>query len=163
MRNKLFWIFLYLSVASSAYSQDKVSVIYCGIGNDIYSIFGHVGIRVSNKDSDVVYNFGTFDPSTPEFVPKFIRGDLHYSLSREDYNQFLSTYRSENREVIEYNLSLSPQETSDIENELLKTYNSNLRYYRYQFLKDNCSTRIYQSLQESLGKRLSVHNNRKSE
>ncbi|WP_214227722.1 DUF4105 domain-containing protein [Pedobacter sp. B4-66] len=148
---------LFLISAFALHAQRKVSVIYCGIGSDIYTVFGHTGIRISNGTSDVVYNFGTFDPSTPHFISKYIKGNLDYSLSVQDYNQFISSYIEEGREITEHQLSLTSQEIINIEAELATIYNSKSKYYRYQFLKNNCSTKIFEVIQQTLSKRLIQH------
>src|SRR5690554_8124946 len=66
--------------------QAKVSVITCGTGDEMYSIFGHTALRFVDKEQqvDAVFNYGTFDFSTPNFYAKFIKGDLLYYLSRSE-------------------------------------------------------------------------------
>ena len=46
-----------------------VSVLTCGLGNESYSFFGHTAIHVADpaNNIDVVYNYGAFDFSTPNF------------------------------------------------------------------------------------------------
>ncbi|WP_276089822.1 DUF4105 domain-containing protein [Pedobacter sp. JY14-1] len=133
------------------YNVKKASIIYCGLGNEIYSIFGHVGIRITNGVSDRVYNFGTFDASTPQFISKYIKGNLDYALSIEDYDQFILSYEAEGREVKEFQLLLTENEVYDLEAKLHNIYNSSSRFYRYQFLQNNCSTKISELLKRILG------------
>ena len=128
----------------------KATIIYCGIGNEIYSIFGHVAIRITDGVSDKVYNFGTFDISTPQFISKYIKGDLDYALSIEDYDKFIISYKDEGREVKECQLLLTENEVYDLETEFNNIYNSSSRFYRYQFFKNNCSTKIFELLKRVL-------------
>ena len=62
----------------------QISVITCGSGNEMYSIFGHTAIRVKDNLSnlDVVFNYGMFDFNTPNFYVKFLKGDLLYSVGK---------------------------------------------------------------------------------
>jgi hypothetical protein len=61
----------------------RISLITCDAGDDIYTIWGHTAIRVTDSihQTDIVYNFGSFDFNTPNFVAKFMRGDLNYFIS----------------------------------------------------------------------------------
>lgn len=157
-KRMFFLFFFYFLSLTVAHSQLKVSVVYCGIGTEIYTIFGHIGIRITNGPSDIVYSFGTFDPSTPDFLSKYIKGTLDYSLSREDYLRFIQDYKEAERAILVYELSITDRQASTLESKLLSTYLSGERFYRYQFLKDNCSTRIFQMLQETLGEELQYKN-----
>jgi len=110
----------------------------------VYSYFGHTAIRVSSgvRNIDVVYNYGAFDFSTPNFLMKFLKGDLMYFLSVDSFRDFLSSYQFERRDVREQILRINCAESELIWNSLNKQLNSDSRFYKYNFLKDNCSTRI---------------------
>lgn len=136
------------------YKAKKASIIYCGIGKEIYSIFGHIGIRIMSETEDNVYNFGTFDPSTPQFLPRYIRGNLDYTLSVESYDQFIRSYEPQGRTVRAYELLLTNQEVDELETKLHNLYNSASRYYQYQFLANNCSTRVFELLKSVLGDKI---------
>ncbi|MFQ3326240.1 MAG: hypothetical protein ACI8YC_000874, partial [Salibacteraceae bacterium] len=43
-------------------SNARVSLLTCGPGNDLYSIFGHTAIRIKDdaQNVDVAFNYGTF-------------------------------------------------------------------------------------------------------
>jgi len=148
--SSIFFLFLIKDVSGS--EKNRISVIICGDGDEIYSLFGHAGIRIVDETSDLVYNFGTFDESSPNFVSKFLKGDLLYSLSIENYDQFISFYKTERRTVKEYPLTLTESESIKISRSLQSIYNSSSRQYKYQFLSDNCSTRIYYVLKHIIKK-----------
>ena len=61
----------------------EVSIITCGTGSEIYSLFGHTAIRIKDTENqiDEVYNYGTFDFNTPNFILKFVKGDLQYFVT----------------------------------------------------------------------------------
>lgn len=122
----------------------KISILTCSPGKDLYSSFGHTALRLRNNETntDVVFNYGTFDFNDPDFYVKFVKGKLNYYLSVQDYYDFLAAYRQENRSVIEQELQLSCQQKQAIEQALSINFQPANRYYKYDFLKDNCTTRI---------------------
>lgn len=147
-------VFLTLSGLQAKSAHYRASIVYCGIGSEIYAIFGHAGIRISTPTSDLVYNFGTFDPGTPEFISKYIKGNLDYFLSMGSFADFVEGYRQDGRTVSEYPLNLNDLQVQTLENTLQNTYNSHRGAYHYQFLKDNCSTRLYVLLKKILGRQM---------
>lgn len=140
----VFIIFFKMGFAQSDSScRLQISLVTCAPGNELYSIFGHTAIRVfdSTNGSDVFYNYGTFDFDDPNFLVKFVRGKLDYYLSVESANDFFLRYQNERRTVTEQVLALSPQEKKSILQALLINISGNNKYYKYDFLFDNCTTR----------------------
>jgi hypothetical protein len=131
----------------------RISVLTCGAGTEIYSVFGHSAVRVvdSTIGSDIVYNYGTFDGFDKDFEMNFMRGKLLYYLSSEEYNSFMSNYFEDHRWVEEQVLFLSTEEKTKIENFLLDNIRPENRAYHYDFFFDNCSTRIRDIFEHSLG------------
>lgn len=132
---------------SSAHSQDscalRISLLTCAPGEELYSTFGHTAIRVTDRISgvDEVYNYGTFDGFDPNFYLKFVRGKLLYALSVEDFHDFIGLYREESRSVIEQELALNCEQKGKLYAALRTNAEPQNRYYRYDFLFDNCTTR----------------------
>jgi len=147
MRKIILLVFIVFSKMSFAQldstSRLQISLVTCAPGNELYSIFGHTAIRVfdSTNGSDVFYNYGTFDFDDPNFFAKFVRGKLDYYLSVESANDFFLTYQNERRTVTEQVLALSSQEKKSILQALLINISGNNKYYKYDFLFDNCTTR----------------------
>jgi hypothetical protein len=108
----------------------------------LYSTFGHTALRVQDvsKGTDFVFNYGTFEFG-PDFYTKFIRGKLLYFLSVEDFNEFMDEYRLESRSVQEQVLQLSCAEKQKLYAALQNNAQEQNRYYKYDFLFDNCTTR----------------------
>jgi hypothetical protein len=124
--------------------QSRISILTVDPGQELYTIFGHTAIRVTDETSktDRIYNFGTFDSSSPFFYVEFIRGDLNYFLSITDYNSFFRNTIDEKRKIVEQILDLSYPERSKIFRDLERQYQSGARFYRYDFFYDNCATRV---------------------
>ncbi len=130
----------------------EISIITCAPGNELYSTFGHSAIRVKDPvlRIDKVYNYGTFNFETPGFYTKFIRGKLDYMLSVSPYRYFVMSYTHEKRSVKEQILNLSyPQKVKIYQALKINALPENM-YYRYDFLKDNCSTRVLKIMSDAL-------------
>jgi hypothetical protein len=129
--------------AQNADSAD-VYMITCAPGTASYSIYGHTALRINIRDTefDMVYNWGIFDFSTPNFVYRFAKGRLDYLLGAYSYKRFLQEYVSEGRSVWSQKLNLTTAEKE----RLFVLINENLRpeniKYRYDFFFDNCATRV---------------------
>jgi hypothetical protein len=134
----------------------QISLLTCGAGNQLYSTFGHSAIRICDKKNniDAVFNYGTFDFSTKNFYLKFSRGTLMYVLSANSFHDFLQNYKYENRSVYEQKLNLTQAEKEKLFSLLLENYEPQNRNYRYDFFKDNCSTRIRDVFQKTIGAKL---------
>lgn len=145
----VFIIFLFACFIASAQTDSshlRISLITCGPGEDLYSIWGHSAIRVTDTTThtDRVYNYGTFDFYDPDFYIKFVRGGerMQYFLSVENFQSFLSSYREEKRSVHEQVLNLSGEEKVALYKALINNAKDENKFYRYDFLFDNCATRI---------------------
>ena len=130
----------------------KVSLLTCSQGNELYSIFGHSAIRISDTTIGVdwVFNYGTFDFSEPNFYVNFVRGKLNYILSASTYRNFEYSYVLEDRFIYEQVLNLNSDEKQLLLDSLKTNYKPENRYYLYDFLFDNCATRIRDIFVESI-------------
>ncbi len=157
---KLLILFLTL-ISLSNYGQSntlsktsKVSIITCGTGNESYSLYGHTGIRI--KDSlqgiDIVYNYGAFDFETPNFMLKFVKGDLQYFVTTNTFRDFEYSYRYENRSIYEQELDLSLVQKQELFQKLNSSLFSDERFYTYKFIDRNCTTMVIDKINEILGK-----------
>ena len=129
------------------------SIVTCGPGNDFYLSFGHSAIRICDSINgiDYAYNYGTFDFDVPHFYWNFARGMLDYCLSRTSFEHFLMTYDYEQRAVCEQQLDMSAQEVNNLFVMLEWNYQPENRYYRYDFFRDNCATRVRDMVEFAMG------------
>ncbi|HTL07583.1 MAG TPA: DUF4105 domain-containing protein, partial [Chitinophagaceae bacterium] len=120
MKRVLLFAYLILVLVNLQAQTDscrlRISLLTCGPGQDLYSIWGHTGIRVidSSRQSDVVFNYGTFDDSDPLFYIKFTRGIMLYSVTPFSFADFMEEYRYDKRSVTEQVLGLSCQEKATL-------------------------------------------------
>lgn len=122
----------------------RVSLLTCAPGNELYSCFGHSGIRVTDyrQGFDVVFNYGTFDYGAPNFYLNFLKGHMIYMIGVDSYRDFYESYVYEGRSVYEQVLNLNDSQRVRIFDFLVNNAKPENRNYRYDFLWDNCATRI---------------------
>lgn len=144
--------FLGYSQAQKLSDHAQVSILTCGSGDEMYSIFGHTAIRFTDQVNglDVVYNYGMFDFSTPNFYTKFINGNLLYNIGIENYNEFLATYKYYNRSINEQYLNLTLDQKQKIFDKIQHQLTTNERYYQYKFIDNNCTTKVVDLLNDVL-------------
>ncbi|MCE7057266.1 DUF4105 domain-containing protein [Algoriphagus sp. AGSA1] len=151
---------LAISVLQGAQGQSyRISLLTCDPGEEIYSSFGHSGIRVLDLGSgrDMVYNYGTFDFGAPNFVLNFAGGRLDYYLSVSTFDRFIAEYQYFHRSVREQVLNLNEDQKLKLIGFLEENYRPENRAYRYDFFYDNCATRIRDAISKVLGDQLVWH------
>src|SRR5690606_17180255 len=100
---------------------------------------------------DVVYNYGTFDSTKPNFYLNFVKGKMIYSLSRGHFDDFLFEYELEKRWVKEQILDLNLQQRSQLLAFFEENYRPLNRDYLYDPLLNNCSSIVGVILKEQFG------------
>jgi hypothetical protein len=100
----------------------------------------------SVNNTDIVFNYGTFNFNEPNFIAKFVKGDLLYFVSVNNYADFLTEYQYEKRNVYEQVLKLSTAEKIKWYTALQVNMIGDNRFYLYNFITDNCTTRIKDGL-----------------
>ena len=108
-----------LVLTFSSYAQEtiptdsiRISLLTCGAGSEIYSLFGHTAIRYEQpaRDIDIVFNYGVFNFGAPNFILRFTLGETDYLLGIEEYDRFVRSYQRMGRDVWEQKLDLSKEE-----------------------------------------------------
>ena len=148
----LFWIGF---VSTSSFAADRVdlprlsdratiSLVTYSPGDELYTAFGHSSIRVRDdtQEIDRLYNYGTFDFETEAFYLKFARGDLLYQLSVGLSNAEINERGSLGQGITESILNFNADQRQAMFSELEKNLLPENRFYRYDFVLDNCSTRV---------------------
>jgi hypothetical protein len=152
-----FLIMLNFQNGFSQLSSDTiVYLLTCGAGTESYSIYGHSALRIviPEKHTDSVYNWGVFDFNAPNFVWKFASGRLDYMLMAESMHGFLQSYFYEQRVVYSQKINLEPVEIRKLIALISENQKPENIKYRYDFFYDDCSTRIRDLLEKSIGEKL---------
>lgn len=156
---KIFVLILLLGSIYDSYCQDvtlskkaHISVLTCGTGNEVYSLFGHTAIRVSDIENnlDIVYNYGAFDFDTPNFVMKFTKGDMNYFIANNRYVDFLNQYNYEKRDVYEQELEIPHALKQKLFDNLYQSLLSDERLYQYKFIDNNCTSKVVEVINKTL-------------
>lgn len=162
LRVCLFWLFANNALSAFAIQlsdSSRVTLLTVAPGEELYSAFGHTGIRVQDfkNEFDVVFNYGTFDFEQPGFYTNFVKGKMRYMISTDRFDDFIDQYRYEKRSVSEQELNLTAQEKKQIFAFLFNNALPENREYYYDFFWDNCATRPRDVFEKILGSRLQYH------
>ncbi len=132
--------------------RSKVVLFTCSPGDELYAGFGHSAIWVSDQSTGVdrLYNYGTFDFSTPNFYWKFLRGKLDYMLNVTSVRRFITEYKYRKIGVVGQTIELNQNEKQKIFSLLEENLLPENRFYKYDFYYDNCATRIRDIVIESV-------------
>lgn len=138
-----------IDASSSTY---RISLLTCSAGEEIYAYFGHTAIRVENVKTkeDYIYNYGQFNMHQPHFIWHFILGQTDYEMGKETFNHFARIYSYINRNVSAQILNLKESEAKTLVENLKNNYKPQNRSYRYNYFYDNCSTRPYFVIKNSI-------------
>ena len=154
-RNFFFSILLLSALVSSLRAsvlKDSVefSLLTCHPSPEIYRMFGHTAIRYQNftQKQDVVFNFGTFDFSAPNFLYHFVKGETDYFLASENFGQFCMLYTYLGATVNQQRLNLDDDEKLALWNILAENIRPENRTYRYNYFFDNCTTRARDRIED---------------
>jgi hypothetical protein len=113
---KLLFYFSLFTFHFSSFAQDscgiRISLLTCTPGTELYSTFGHSALRIvdSNNNTDIVFNYGTFDYYDPDFYTKFVKGKLLYYVDTSSMDSFMYEYEFFKRGVTEQVINISCDE-----------------------------------------------------
>lgn len=146
------------ALQANAMRNDSIrfSLLTCSPGTEIYSLFGHTAIRYQNftQKKDLVFNYGMFSFSTPNFYYRFVKGDTFYQLGINYYDVFEAEYFMRGSKVYQQVLNLTSAEKYRLEELLMENYRPENRVYRYNYFYDNCTTRARDRIEESIDGRV---------
>ena len=158
MKKSLLLLFLFLLLipakAQNRLSDEaQISILTAAPSNDeVYTLYGHTAIRVIDTlhKLDVVFNYGIFDFSKPNFVYRFTKGETDYKLAAYNFSHYIIEYQMRGSEVTEQVLNLTPEEIDKIWNALITNAQPENAVYRYNFFFDNCATRPVAIVEEQV-------------
>lgn len=121
-----------------------ISILTCNPGEEVYSMYGHTAIHVTDPSSGInaVFNYGVFSFDQPNFFYRFAKGQTDYMMIGERFRSWLPQYEEERRSVYEQVLNLSLEGKNKLFQALAENAKVENREYRYNFFMDNCATRV---------------------
>lgn len=139
-------------------SELTITLLTMGVGEQVWEQFGHNALWFhldrppsSGGPVDVVYNWGIFDSSQPYFIPHFLQGRMLYSMGGYPYEQTLIEYRERDRAVWAQELDLTNAQKTALRDFVIWNSRPENANYRYDYYRDNCSTRVRDALDRVLG------------
>ena len=134
-------------------SEYTIFLMTMGPGDEVWEKFGHNAIWIHDalRHTDIAYNWGLFDFNAADFYPRFLKGDMLYSMGGFDLEQTIEVYREANRPVWAQELNLTPAQRLAIVQFIDWNSRPENRFYHYDYFRDNCSTRVRDVLDRALG------------
>jgi Domain of unknown function (DUF4105) len=125
------------------WSTKPVLLLTMGQGDEVFEKFGHNAIVVWDDAAGMplVYNWGLFDFAQPNFIGRFLSGDTKYWMAPATMAQTMRQYESLNRTVVAQELQLTAEQKAKLTVALATNALEANKYYRYDYYRDNCSTR----------------------
>jgi len=141
------------SVSPSVSSRFIISVLTFGPGDAIFERYGHNAIRVRDTvtGSDLAYNWGMFSFEDPGFLRRFLSGETRYWVAAFPSQPLIEVYQSQDRATEEQILALTPTQAEALALAVARNALPAHREYRYDYFRDNCSTRVRDALDDALG------------
>lgn len=131
----------------------RVALLTCQPGEVLYERYGHTAILILDNEQDIqqVYHYGVFDFNTDYFYWKFVRGETWYELGCAPLSYFAYPYLEQNRCIYVQWLRLSQEQKQKLWDALQVNYLPQNRKYLYNFVFDNCATRPWQLILQTIG------------
>jgi hypothetical protein len=138
----------------------KVFILTFSPGDHPFYKFGHNAIWIHDEGQknpmlrDKVYNYGMFSFGDPKLIPKFFLGRFMYWLDADLYASTVRGYKRENRAIESQELDLSPAQEIELQRALEENLKPENKYYKYDYYRDNCSTRVRDMIDKVTGGRV---------
>lgn len=139
----------------------QISLLTCGPGEEVYSLYGHTAIRFHDlkNNQDLVINYGMFSFSQRFFIIRFVFGLTDYEMGIMPFDAFMEEYESEGRWVKEQVLNIPLQDKMKIAMAIENNYLPENKTYRYNYFYDNCTTRARDILIKNISENVEVKDN----
>jgi hypothetical protein len=137
-------------------SNLTVYLLTFGWGDVVWERFGHNAIWIKDRarGTDKTYNWGMFDFNQPHFIWRFVTGDTRYWMEPIDYAAMVQYYKEHNRSILAQELNLSPAQRLKLQQFVEWNALPQNKFYRYDYYRDNCSTRLRDAIDHALSGQL---------
>jgi hypothetical protein len=134
----------------------RVYLMTLGPGNAVWERFGHNAIVVEDLSSrtSIAYNWGMFDFDQPGYVPRLMQGRMIYWMAGYDTQAFANAYVQANRSIWMQELNLTPDQKVAMRDFVRWNEQEANKFYRYDYYRDNCSTRVRDAIDRVVGGQL---------
>lgn len=133
----------------------RVFLMTMGPGDAVWERFGHNGIVIEDpRAGSFVFDWGRFSFDQPGFVPRLMKGRMMYSMGAASTEDMINAYVGFNRTVWLQELNLSPGQIVALRAFVMWNVQEENKFYRYDYYRDNCSTRVRDAIDRILGGQL---------
>ena len=139
--------------ASAPMPAPRIGVVTMEPGEVFFERFGHNAIVVDARDGSepVAYNFGYFDLDEPNFIGNFIHGQMRYWLVALPLREDMGRYARLGRGAAIQWLDFTPVQATTLARRLEADARGENARYRYDYYTSNCSTKVRDALDDTLG------------
>ena len=139
-------------------SNLTVYLLTFGWGDVVWERFGHNAIWIKDRarGTDVTYNWGMFDFNQPNFISRFLTGDTRYWMEAIELEPMLKYYQGRNRSILSQELNLTPAQRLKLQQFVEMNARPENKFYRYDYYRDNCSTRLRDALDHAISGQLQL-------
>ena len=130
-----------------------VYLVTFGQGELVFERFGHNAIWLHDAaaGTDSTYDWGNFSFQQPGFLRRFLTGDTRYWMEAKPAEAMVDFYRRLGRTITLQRLNLTAEEKVRLREDLRRNALEENKYYRYDYFVDNCSTRLRDALDRTIG------------
>jgi hypothetical protein len=131
----------------------QVFLMTFGEGEVYFEKYGHNALWFSDprRGIDEAYNWGMFDFESPGFLRRLLLGDMQYWVTAYRGPDLIEAYRRLDRTVILQRLNLTPQQADSALAYARWNAREENKFYRYDYFRDNCSTRVRDLIDRAVG------------
>jgi hypothetical protein len=122
-------------------------------GDEVYEMFGHNALLIEDARTGqaLAWNWGLFNFEDVDFIPRFLRGTMRYSMGPADPEPFLRSYRRRTARSTRTSIHLTQAQAAELDAFVRWNFLPENRPYIYDYYRDNCSTRLRDALDLVLG------------
>lgn len=130
-----------------------VTLVTFGPHRQVFERFGHNALLFHDPvtGEDAAYHWGLFDFAEPGFLLRFLTGDTRYWMGEVDARLLLEYEHRAGRPYTLQRLALTPAEALALQRFVRWNARPENRTYRYDYFRDNCSTRLRDALDRAVG------------
>lgn len=155
MRFAFFSLLIFIVTFSQAQFKlsDEAEIAVVTLGpyqGEVWSAFGHNGIRVHDPKYgiDWFYDYGLYDFNQENFFLNFAKGLLKYKVGVRKWEHSFAIHKSLNRYIKLQWLNLTQEEKQALFDYLQNNVKPENSEYLYNYVYDNCATKIRDVIDE---------------
>ena len=139
-------------------SNLTIYLLTFGWGDVVWERFGHnaIWIKDRTRGTDVTYNWGMFDFNQPHFLRRFLTGDTRYWMEAIEFAPMVRFYKERDRSILAQELNLTPAQRLKLQQFVQNNALPENKFYRYDYYRDNCSTRLRDALDHAVSGQLQL-------